>query len=240
VKNSITIKENNPDAKVYVLYREIRTYGYNEIYYRKARELGVVFIHFPDDKYPDISANKVKVFDTLIEEELSLDADLVVLSTAIIPNSDNNKKISEQLKVSINEDGFFMEAHIKLRPVDFANEGVFVCGLAHSPKNTSENITQALAAAGRAACILSKDSLEIGGAVSHVDEDKCAVCLTCVRECVYNAPFINGNGKAEIEGAKCQGCGNCAAACPAKAIQLRTFTDSQQIALAQNILNEPV
>jgi heterodisulfide reductase subunit A len=240
VKNSISIKEKNPDANVYVLYREIRTYGYNEIYYRKAREIGVVFIHFPDDKYPELSETSVKVYDTIIEEELTLKCDLAVLSTPIIPDVENNSKISEQLKVPLNEDSFFMEAHVKLRPVDFANEGIFVCGLAHSPKNTSENITQALAASSRAACILAKDSLDIGGAVSSVDEDKCAVCLTCVRECVYNAPFVNENGKAEIEGAKCQGCGNCAAACPAKAIQLKTFTDTQQIALVREILNEPV
>ncbi len=127
---------------------------------------------------------------------------------------------------------------MKLRPVDFANEGIFFCGLAHSPKYTEENISQALAAAGRAACILSKGFLEVGGLVSVVNQDKCATCLTCVRECVYDAPFINADGKAEIEAVKCQGCGNCASACPAKAIQLRTFTDYQEKALFHSILKE--
>jgi len=150
------------------------------------------------------------------EKRLNLIPNLLVLSAATVPLTDNNQRLSEMLKVSLNEDGFFMEAHVKLRPVDFANEGIFVCGLAHSPKYTEENITQALAAAGRAACILSKDSLEVGGVVSQVDPDKCATCLTCVRECVYRAPFVNENGKAEIEAAKCQGCGNCAAACRQK------------------------
>jgi heterodisulfide reductase subunit A-like polyferredoxin len=171
-----------------------------------------------------------------LDETLTLPADWVVLSAAIVPERENNARLAELAKVSLNEDGFFMEAHVKLRPVDFANEGIFVCGLAHSPKYTEENIVQALAAAGRAACILAKDSLEVGGVVSHVDPDKCATCLTCVRECVYNAPFVNTEGKAEIEEAKCQGCGNCAAACPAKAIQLRTFTDVQERALFRSIL----
>jgi heterodisulfide reductase subunit A len=180
----------------------------------------------------------VTVRDTVLDRDINLKADLVVLSAGTIPNSVSNRRLSEMLKVALNEDAYFMEAHIKLRPVDFANEGIFVCGLAHSPKYTEENVTQALAAAGRAACILSKESLEVGGVVSHVDPDKCATCLTCVRECVYEAPYVNANGKAEIEEAKCQGCGNCAAACPAQAIQLRSFTDKQERALFRSILRE--
>jgi heterodisulfide reductase subunit A len=243
VKNALAIKEKNPAADISILYREIRTYEYKEEYYRKARDLGIKFIHFPDDKYPDVSETNgklaVKVFDTVLDRELSLNPDLLVLSAATVPDKENNHRLSQMLKASLNEDDFFMEAHIKLRPVDLANEGIFVCGLAHSPKYTEENISQALAAAGRAACILSKDSLEVGGLVSVVDPDKCATCLTCVRECVYDAPFVNEDGKAEIEAVKCQGCGNCASACPAKAIQLRTFTDVQEKALFHSILKEP-
>jgi len=242
VRNALTIKEKNTEAKVYVLYRDIRTYQFKEQYYREAREKGVMFIHFPDEEYPEVSQNggalSVTVHDTVLDESLELKPDLVVLSAAIVPDKDNNNRLAELMKVALTEDSFFMEAHVKLRPVDFATEGIFVCGLAHSPKYTEENITQALAAAGRAACILSKDSLEVGGVVSQVDQDKCAACLTCVRECVYNAPFVNADGKAEIEEAKCQGCGNCAAACPAKAIQLRTFTDTQERALFHCILHE--
>ncbi|MBN2210707.1 MAG: CoB--CoM heterodisulfide reductase iron-sulfur subunit A family protein, partial [Sedimentisphaerales bacterium] len=251
VKNALAIKAKNPAAEVTILYRDIRTYEYKELYYRKAREMGVRFIHFPDDKYPEVTVNQmpartpavqsgdginITVHDTVINETVTLSADMLVLSTATVPDLTTNERLSELLKAPLNSDGYFMEAHVKLRPVDFANEGIYVCGLAHSPKYTEENITQALAAAGRAAVTLSKNFLEVGGVIAVIDEDLCASCLTCVRECVYNAPFINERGKAEIEAAKCQGCGNCTAACPAKAIQLRTFTDAQEHALFMSIL----
>ena len=242
VKNALVLKAADPAAQVTVLYRDIRTYQFKEEYYRQAREAGVRFIHFPDDEYPEVreTANglEVSVRDTVLGETLRLPADLLVLSAATVPDLVGNRRLSELLKIPLSEDGFFMEAHIKLRPVDFATEGIFVCGLAHSPKATEENVTQALAAAGRAATILSRDSLEVGGAISVVAQEKCATCLTCVRECVYNAPFVNGDGKAEIEAAKCQGCGNCASACPAQAIQLRTFTDVQERALFHAILKK--
>ena len=241
VKNALAIKEKKPESKVYVLYRDMRMYGLNELYYRKAREKGVMFVRFPDDQYPLVTTKDgdlfVSVYDEVLGETIEIRTDLAVLSAATVPNDEINVKLSETLKLPLDRDGFFMEAHVKLRPVDFANEGIFVCGMAHSPKFTEENISQAQAVAGRAACILSKDSLEVGGVISVVTEEKCASCLTCVRECVYNAPFINANGKAEIEAAKCQGCGNCVAACPAKAISLRTFTDMQEKALFYSIVN---
>ncbi|MFH1759676.1 MAG: FAD-dependent oxidoreductase, partial [bacterium] len=242
IKNAITAKNMNPDTDIYILYRDIRTYGFKEEYYYKAREMGIKFIRFPDDKYPEVIDIKgklqVAVIDALLYENIRIEPDWVILSSGITPEKENNQRISEILKVPLNQDNFFMEAHIKLRPVDFANEGVFLCGLAHSPKFTQENITQALAAAGRAACVLAKDSLEVGGIVSTVDQSKCAVCLTCIRECIFNAPFINSGGKAEIQQAKCQGCGNCASACPAKAIQLGTFTDLQELELVREILRD--
>jgi heterodisulfide reductase subunit A-like polyferredoxin len=131
------------------------------------------------------------------------------------------------LKVPTNADGFFVEAHMKLRPVDFATEGIFLCGLAHSPKMIDENISQARAAAARAATVLSKTTLEVGAQVSHVDQTKCISCMTCTKVCPYGAPSINVDRKAEIISAKCMGCGICAAECPACAIQLNNFESKQ-------------
>ena len=243
IKNAIAIKEKDPKASVYILYRDLRTYTYREVFYRKARELHVRFIHFPDEDYPEVDQSdgkiRVRVTDTVINDQVALEADWLVLSAGIVANRQDNQHLSELMKLPLDEHGNFMEAHVKLRPVDFASEGVFLCGLAHSPKNTEENITQALAAAGRAATILSHETLEVGGVVSVIDEDRCASCLTCMRECVFEAPFVNAGGKAEIDPAKCQGCGNCAAACPAGAIQLLTFTRAQEYALFNNILQEP-
>jgi heterodisulfide reductase subunit A len=240
IKNAIAIKEKDPSARVYILYRDLRTYTYREVFYRRARELDVRFIHFPDELYPEVEESgekiRVQVRDTVINDDIVLEPDWLVLSAGIVANREDNQQLAELMKLPLDEHGNFMEAHVKLRPVDFASEGVFLCGLAHSPKNTEENITQALAAAGRAATILSRDSLEVGGVVSVIDQEKCASCLTCLRECVFDAPFINVDGKAEIDPAKCQGCGNCAAACPARAIQLLTFTESQENALYSSIL----
>ena len=232
VKNALRIKELTPDCEVTVLYRDIRTYGHSELHYRRAREKGVRFVRFPDEAPPQVTAAEgglsVRVMDASLGQDIDLAADVVALSAAVVPELENNERLAELLKIPLDVDRFFMEAHVKLRPVDCANEGIFICGLAHSPKTTEENMAQALAAAGRAAAVLSRGSLQVGGVVAVVDEEKCASCLTCVRECLYGAPFINARGKASIEGVKCQGCGACAAACPARAIQLATFTDAQE------------
>jgi heterodisulfide reductase subunit A-like polyferredoxin len=149
-----------------------------------------------------------------------------VLSTGVAAPKDN-RKLADMLKVPINADGFFNEAHLKLRPVEFATEGIFLCGLAHSPKLMDENISQARAAAARAATVLSKTHLEIGAQVSSVDQSKCISCMTCVRACPYGAPTTNADNKAEIVAANCMGCGICAAECPAHAIQLNHFETKQ-------------
>jgi heterodisulfide reductase subunit A len=246
VKNALSLKELEPDCEVTVLYRDIRTYARHELTYRRAREKGVLFVRFPDETYPLVTPAEggltVRSTDASLGEPVEREADLVVLSSAIVPEQEANERLSGLLKIPLDRDGFFMEAHVKLRPVDCANEGIFICGLAHSPKATEENISQAVAAAGRAVAILSRASLEVGGVVAVVDEDKCASCLTCVRECVYGAPYINDRGKAAIEGVKCQGCGACAAACPARAIQLATFTDAQERSKVRCLLHdgEPV
>jgi heterodisulfide reductase subunit A-like polyferredoxin len=242
VKNAVRIKESHPDASVVVLYRDMRTYGANELYYQKARELGVLFVRYEPEQLPQVTGGDrlgLKFVEPELGLPVGLQPDLLVLSTGMSPAVDN-PDISELAKIPLNNDGFFLEAHVKLRPVDFASEGIFLCGSAHSPKPTVENMQQGLAAAGRAATILSRKTLVVGGQVSHVDIRKCVSCLTCVKVCPYNAPevsAINGKNRVEIQAAKCMGCGSCAAECPAKAIELWHFTDSQVAAAIQALLS---
>ena len=166
---------------------------------------------------------------------MNLEPDLVVLAAPMIPRADRNE-LSELLRVPLNADGFFLEAHMKLRPVDFASEGLFLCGTAHAPKFLTETIAQASAVAGRAASILSKKKMPVGGQIAWVDPDKCISCMTCVHVCPYMAPQINEFNKAEVEGATCMGCGSCSAECPAKAITLRHFYDAQILAAIDGLL----
>lgn len=227
VKNALKIKKDDPETKVFILYRDIRTYGFREKYYREARKAGVIFIRYSEENPPVVSdidgvLNSVKVDSPDFPEPIIIEADKLVLSTGVTANPDN-KKISDMLKVPLNGNGFYVEAHMKLRPVDFATEGLFLSGLAHSPKMIDENIAQAKAAAARAATILSKTHLEVGAQVSSVDQNKCISCMTCVKACPYGAPFLNYDHKAEVEKAKCMGCGICASECPARAIQLNHF-----------------
>jgi heterodisulfide reductase subunit A len=225
INNALRIKAKAPDAHIFVLYKDVTTYGFREKYYQEARKAGVVFIRYTD-KTPPMVSEADGLWVTLdspdFPETIEIEADKVVLSTGI-GASDNNKKIADMLKVPLNADGFYVEAHLKLRPIDFATEGIFVCGLAHSPKFIDENISQARAAAARAATILSRRHLEVGAQVSRVDQSKCIACMTCVQSCPYNAPFANADHKADIAAAKCMGCGICVAECPARAIQLNHF-----------------
>ena len=227
VKNALKIKKHDPDARIFILYRDIRTYGFREKYYQEARKEGVIFIRYNEENPPVVSdidgvLSGVKVDSPDFPEQITIEADKLVLSTGLDANEDN-KRISDMLKVPLNANGFYVEAHMKLRPVDFATEGLFLCGLAHSPKMIDENISQAKAAAARAASILSKTHLEVGAQVSHVDQDKCISCMTCIKACPYGAPMLNYDHKAEVESAKCMGCGICASECPARAIQLNHF-----------------
>jgi len=245
VKNAIRVKELRPEANVVVLYRDMRTYGSNEVYYQKARELGVLFVRYSPEQPPAVTAGprmQVSFTDPDLGRTMSLGVDMLVLSTGMSPAVDN-EVVSDLAKIPLNNDGFFLEAHLKLRPVDFASEGIFLCGSAHSPKNTEENMQQARAAAGRAATILSKKSMIVGGQVSRVDVRKCVSCLTCVKVCPYGAPEVseaNGKNRVEIQAAKCMGCGSCAAECPAKAIQLQHFMDEQVGAAIASLLGEVI
>ena len=239
VKNALALKQRLPNAKVVVLAKDIRTYGFRETYYTQAREAGVLFVRHPETQNPTVAAQgdklAVRVMDSGLNRELALTADLVVLSTGIAPAEDN-PVLSGILRSALTTDGFFLEAHPKLRPVDLANEGEFICGLSHSPRFMDETVAQARAAAGRAATVLSKTSLMIPGQVAHVDSALCVACATCVRTCPYGAPFINDLGKAEIQVAKCMGCGSCAAACPARTITLRHQEDQQVAAMLEELL----
>ncbi|MBW2146831.1 MAG: FAD-dependent oxidoreductase [Deltaproteobacteria bacterium] len=240
VKNALKIKELNPDAQVIVLYRDLRTYGLMEEYYTKARKEGVLFIRYEPEDKPQVELEQGKIAVTLTDLSLmrtiQLQPDLLVLSAGIVPAE--NEELATMLKVSRTSEEFFLEAHMKLRPVDFSTDGIYLCGMAHSPKLIGESIAQAAAAASRASTILSKEEMQVGGVVAVVNEDLCAACLTCVRACAYNVPVINERGKAEIEMAKCQGCGTCVAECPGKAIELQHYTDVQIIRKCAAILEE--
>jgi heterodisulfide reductase subunit A len=243
VKNALEVKRRLPAANVAVLGRDIRTYGFRELYFQKAREAGVLFVRHPEKAHPVVADEggqlKVTVHDVSSNHDLVLRPDLLVLSTSIAPAA-SNPVLSGLLRSALTSDGFFLEAHPKLRPVDLANEGEFLCGLAHSPRFMDETIAHALAAVGRATTVLSKSHLEIPGQVARVDSSECVACATCVKVCPYGAPMINDLGKAEIQGAKCMGCGTCAASCPARTITLLHQEDQAVVAMLDELLVDGV
>ena len=233
LESALELKALNPEMDVYILYRDMRSYGFREDLYRKAREKGVVFIRYDLENPPQVAKEDgdsltLKVVDHVLGRPIQLNPDLVILATAILPNE--NKELFELFKVPTNDEGFLIEAHMKLRPVDFASEGLFMAGLAHYPKPLDESIAQANAAVARAMTILAKKAIAVGGVVASVIPERCAVCLTCVRTCPYGAPSIGDEGHAVIDVAECRGCGACVAECPGKAIVLQHFTDEQIIA----------
>ncbi|WDP91844.1 MAG: FAD-dependent oxidoreductase [Desulfobacter sp.] len=233
LKSAIALKEMDKRKRVYVVYRDIRSYGFREDLYQKARQLGVLFIRYDLEKMPGLSLDAegnlvFTAMDHVLQMEVLINPDLVVLASGITPG--DNKALFEKFKIPTNAEGFLVEAHAKLRPVDFASDGLFVAGLAHYPKPLEESIAQARASVARAMTILSRDSLKVGGVVAEVTPEKCAVCLTCVRTCPYSIPRIHADGYAIIEPSECHGCGACVAECPGKAITLNHFTDQQIIA----------
>jgi len=239
MKNAIRIKQINPDCRVVVLYRDIITYGFREQYYTEARMRGVLFVRYDEDHMPQVSMDEqgeleMTAWEPSLQEEILLHPDLLSLSMAIEP-SEGTQKLARILDLPLSSEGFFMEAHLKMRPMDMAKEGVFICGMAHYPKFIEECITNAQAAAGRALTILATHKLYVGGVVSVVDQEKCVGCLTCVRTCPFNIPQIRyeDTGVGEIKGAAyidpavCTGCGTCSGECPANAIQLTAYSDEQ-------------
>jgi len=232
IKNAIAIKEINPDANIFLLHRDIRTYGFAEDFYRKAREIGIHFLRYEEDEKPIVEQAEGKIHvtfkDLTLGREIKVNPDQLILSTGVVAG--DTEELANILRVPVTREGFFLEAHVKLRPVDTQSDGIFVCGTAHSPKRIDESISQALAASARACRLLSQDYIEVGGVVARVDPELCAGCLICVRACPYEVPFINEDGVSEIDISKCQGCGVCAAECPAKAITLLHFEDTQILA----------
>ena len=235
VESALTLKKINPEMDIMILYRDMRTFGVREDLYREARNQGILFIRFDLESKPEVRVEDgqmtVTVMDHVLGRPLTLTPDLVTLASAVIPNP--VKELTEIFKVSLNNEGFLLEAHMKLRPVDFATDGIYLCGLAHYPKPIDESIAQAQAAAGRALTLMAKETIKVGGVVAAIQEELCAVCLTCVRVCPFRVPVIGDRGAAEIDVTKCQGCGVCVSECPGKAISLQHFTDKQVLAKVQ-------
>jgi heterodisulfide reductase subunit A len=233
IENSLELKRLNPDMAVYVLYRDIRTYGEREALYTQARREGVIFIRYDAEDKPKVTTSPdgigVVVVDPILQRQISLKADILVLATAIVPSA--SETMSQFFKVPLNSDGFFVEAHAKLRPVDFATEGVFMCGMAHYPKPIDESISQALAAASRATRLLARPTVSVSGAVSEIVQSLCSGCGTCVSICPYSAASMNDKGKSQINAALCKGCGLCTASCRSGAIRLKGFDDAQIFAM---------
>ena len=232
IKNALKLKELNPETRVYVLYRELRAYGFHELYYREARDKGVVFIRYelPDKPRVEAAGNglRVSLREPILGQEIALDADLLVLSTGIAPH--DNAALSQVLGVPLDEDGFFQEAHSKMRPLDFIKEGLFLCGLAHSPRFIDETICQAKGAAVRAAALLSLPRLESKDTLVQVNPRLCSFCGLCVEACPYEARYLDYDERvAKVIEVLCKGCGVCAMVCPNKATAQVSFEPKQML-----------
>lgn len=235
IKNALELKQLNPSTEVYILFRDIRTYGLREEYYREAANRGVRFIRYEPDSKPNVeaveengrAALRVTVADPILGTELGIDADILALAAAVIPSA-ANRDIAALFKVTLNPDGFFQEAHVKLRPVDFGAEGVYLCGTAHYPKHISEAVSQAYGAAGRALTLLAHDTVTASGSVCEVDENRCVSCGACVSVCTYGAVELNETPrgrKAAVNPVLCKGDGLCNTVCATGAIVLKHYTD---------------
>jgi heterodisulfide reductase subunit A len=230
LKNALILKENNPEANVTILFRDLYTPGtHYEDYYRRAREDGIIFMEYNLEKKPQVEENQIKFYNEYLGEEMIVPYDLLVLSTPLVANNDN-KALAQMLKVPLEENQFFLEAHVKLRPMDFATDGVFICGSAKWPVDITESITQGYAAASRASTIISHDTIEVEGATSFLpdyNKNLCSGCEVCVAVCPYKAISKNEEDEIVITQVLCKGCGVCGATCTNHAIIIRHFTDEQ-------------
>ncbi len=245
IRNALELKKRNPEIAIYILYRDIRTYGEREYKYQQAREAGIIFIRYSLNNKPDVHVKDgsllINMTEPLLNRPIEIEADLIVLATAIVPNRD--ERLANFFKVPLNEDGFFVERHAKLGPSEFATDGVFLCGMAHYPKPVDEAIAHGQAAASRAVTLLAKESIHTSGTVAHVDPLRCSSCGVCISVCPYSAPSFEDEGrykgKAHINSVLCKGCGLCMASCRSKAIHLDGF-DFNQIFAQISAMNEEV
>jgi heterodisulfide reductase subunit A len=250
IKNALTLKARSPDMDIYILYRDMRTYGFKEDYYLEAAEKGVRFVHWEPDGKPEVETAKdeegkpvlrITVPDAILGQRLAIDADFVALSAAVVPSA-GNPEIARLFKVPVNPDGFFQEAHVKLRPVDFGADGVFMCGTNHYPKHLSESISQAYGAAGRAVSLLSQDTVTASGSVCEVEESRCIGCGACIDACTYGAIHAReskAGKKAVVNPALCKGDGLCCSKCPTDAVVLRHYTNEEVFNQIDAALSDP-
>jgi heterodisulfide reductase subunit A len=239
IKSALSLKSQNPAMNIFVLYRDMRSYGLREDLYREARTQGIKFIRYQNDKGISVLTGKealeIQFSDRVLQRQMVIHSDLLILASAMIPQKNN--RLAQLYKVPQNDDGFFAEAHVKLRPNDFATDGVFICGIAHAPKPLEESIAQAQAAASRAITVLSALEISVSGMVALVDQNFCSNCGVCTEICPYSAPKFNEKtGKAEIQPALCKGCGLCVASCRSGAIHLKGFDTGQIMAQLQSCL----
>ncbi|MHC4779114.1 MAG: CoB--CoM heterodisulfide reductase iron-sulfur subunit A family protein, partial [Planctomycetota bacterium] len=251
VKNALKLKEGNPEMDIYILFRDMRTYGFREDSYREAAEKDVTFVRWEPGGRPEVEAAedeeskpvvRVSVPDPILGQILELDGDFLVLSAAVVP-SPSSLEIAKLFKVALSPDGFFQEAHVKLRPVDFAADGIFLCGAAHYPKHMPEAVSQALGAAGRAATLLSQDTVTASGSVCEVREDDCVSCGACITACTYDAIEFRDTSKGKkafVNPVLCKGDGLCNAKCPTNAIILKHYTDEEVNCQIDAALSEAV
>ena len=238
IQQAIALKEARPEMDVFILFRDIRTYGQREELYQKARDLGIMFVRYSTRSRPEVEVDRngrlrVLVQDQILQRPIILSPDVITLATAM--ETRGVETLAQMFKVSVNADRFFAEAHPKLRPVDFATDGVFLCGLAHYPKPLEESIAQAQAAVSRAITLLAQKQIQTSGQVARVSPAKCSACGVCVTICPFSAPAFNDRGVAEVNQALCKGCGLCVASCRSGAVDLRGFEDKQIFAMIDEV-----
>ena len=241
LKNAIYLKDQNPDIDIYILYRDIMAHGFLENYYTQARQKGVIFIQYNVNDKPSVGVENGKVSvgvkDPILGREVAIDSDVLVLSTGIVPNGQD--KVAQIFGVEVDQDGFFQEAEYKWRPVDFIKEGIFTCGIAHSPRSISESIAMAEAAAQRALRILNSESLTAGTTVAEVRPSLCSMCEKCISACPYGARWLDEyDERVKVDELGCQGCGSCAAVCPNSASVLSGYRDQQMFSVIDAALAE--